>query len=217
MPRTNNRARGPEADVAARIAMEREHRGLSAAGLARLMTDRGCPINQSAINKIEQGDPPRRITVDELVAFAQIFGLEIDDLLTPAHAARDREVELAYRGLAEAASEIEVLMAVCSLQLERLARLTPVDAIVSHQIKESAQNFRTASEALEAAVASVSDEVRERLRARPPTIFPRPPAKPLKRDLEQRARERRAAKAASPPVVPVNDRAPVGNRRPATS
>lgn len=44
------------------------------------MTDAGCPIQGSAIYKIEKADPPRRITVDELVAFATVFETSAVDL-----------------------------------------------------------------------------------------------------------------------------------------
>lgn len=77
--------RGMEAErnVAARVAYERERARYSYAGLAQRMTDLGCAIDASAIYKIEKSDPPRRITVDELVGFAAVFGLEVDELLVP--------------------------------------------------------------------------------------------------------------------------------------
>jgi hypothetical protein len=43
----------------------------------------GCAIQPSALYKVEKGDPPRRITVDELVALATVFELEVSDLLRP--------------------------------------------------------------------------------------------------------------------------------------
>jgi len=47
------------------------------------MTDAGCPIDQSAIFKIERTTPRRRIVVDEMVTFSQVFGLPLDELLMP--------------------------------------------------------------------------------------------------------------------------------------
>ena len=83
MPRPNKpREVYAESYLAARIASEREARTWSLEGLAYRMTQAGCAINQSAIYKIEQGQPRRRITVDELVAFSRVFGLPLDDLLT---------------------------------------------------------------------------------------------------------------------------------------
>lgn len=81
MPRpSRDKSTGAEANLARRIEYERERRGLSYEGLAKLMTDAGCKIQGSAIFKIEKdkdkdGNPltPRRITVDELTAFAAVF------------------------------------------------------------------------------------------------------------------------------------------------
>lgn len=96
MPRPNRpRSIFSEASLATRIAHEREQRGWSPQGLAVRMEKAGCPIQVSAIYKIEKGDPPRRITVAELVGFAQVFGLPVENLLLPAEvAARNELVDL---------------------------------------------------------------------------------------------------------------------------
>lgn len=84
MPRPNPpRLLRSETNLARRIAHERESRGMTNEGLAKRMTDVGCPIQGSAIYKIEKADPPRRITVDELVAFAVVFETSVEDLLKP--------------------------------------------------------------------------------------------------------------------------------------
>ena len=94
MPRPNRkRSIASEANLAKRIAYERESRGLSYEGLASLMTDRGCAIQGSAIYKIEKGDPPRRVTVDELVALKQVFEVSIDELLTPMELIEQRQAK----------------------------------------------------------------------------------------------------------------------------
>jgi len=86
---------GGEKALAARIAYEREQRGMSYEGLAKRMTDEGCPIQASAIFKIEKSNPPRHITVDELVALGRVFELELDDLVQPmADTAGKRLLEL---------------------------------------------------------------------------------------------------------------------------
>lgn len=93
MPRPNRpRHIGGEASLAERIKFEREQAGMSPAGLASRMEKAGCPINVSAIYKIEGGDPPRRITVDELVAFARVFDVPVDDLLVPANVVREKKL-----------------------------------------------------------------------------------------------------------------------------
>lgn len=67
------------------VRIEREARGWSTAELARRVTDAGCPISQSAIWRIENGEPRRKISVDELIAFSKVFSRQIEYLLKPAH------------------------------------------------------------------------------------------------------------------------------------
>jgi transcriptional regulator with XRE-family HTH domain len=95
MPRPN-----PPRDVyaerylAQRIARERESRGWTYESLASRMTAAGCPLNQSAIYKIERSDPPRRITVDELVGYSKVFGIPVEQLLLdPEIDAEERVIE----------------------------------------------------------------------------------------------------------------------------
>lgn len=71
-----------ERHLAGKIAYERRRRELTYEALARLLTDAGCPIQASAIQKIEKGG--RRIVVDEAVAFAMVFDVSLKDFLTPA-------------------------------------------------------------------------------------------------------------------------------------
>ena len=92
MPRPNpTRDVLTERHLARRIAYERATAGMSLEGLAKRMTNVGCSIHASAIYKIETADPPRRITVSELVAFSQVFGIPVSELLLPPEAAASRE------------------------------------------------------------------------------------------------------------------------------
>ncbi len=92
MPRQNRpRSIGREQGLARRIGYEREQRGWSYAGLASRMTSVGCAIDQSALYKIENATPRRRISVDEMVALARVFGLGLDDLLVPPEIVADSE------------------------------------------------------------------------------------------------------------------------------
>lgn len=70
-----------EAHAAARIRFEREHQGWSLEQLASRITELGCPLDRSAIYKIEQGN--RRITLDEAGAFALAFRTSVDKLMVP--------------------------------------------------------------------------------------------------------------------------------------
>ncbi len=114
MPRPNPpRALGSESELRRRIAYEREQRGWSPAGLASRMTKAGCPIQQSAIWKIENAD--RRITVDEHVALSKVFETSMVDLLvSPEIAADKRARKLAeeYKDALETASEAWFRLAV---------------------------------------------------------------------------------------------------------
>jgi len=93
MPRPNPpRSIAGESALARRVAHERESRGMTYEGLAFRMTKVGCPIQASALYKIEKADPPRRITVDELVGFAQVFGTSVEQLLLPPEVAASQEL-----------------------------------------------------------------------------------------------------------------------------
>lgn len=82
MPRpTKNRDPFGERNVAARVALERERRSMTYEGLAKRMSDAGCKIHSSALYKIEKGDPPRRITVTELLAFSKVLELPLAELV----------------------------------------------------------------------------------------------------------------------------------------
>jgi transcriptional regulator with XRE-family HTH domain len=72
-----------EAKLAGRLKRERELRGWSVEKVAELMTEAGCAMSGSAVWGIEQ-DPPRRITVDEYLTFAKVYGVRPDDLLLGA-------------------------------------------------------------------------------------------------------------------------------------
>ena len=83
MPRPNpTRSLPYEANVATNVKRERERRGLTLEALASRMTANGCPIQPSALHKMEKGDPPRRITVNELWALAQSLELQVNDLVS---------------------------------------------------------------------------------------------------------------------------------------
>ncbi|WP_155991927.1 helix-turn-helix domain-containing protein [Nocardioides sp. URHA0032] len=94
-----------EVELARRVAMEREARDWSYEGLAERMTNVGCPIQGSAIYKIEKADPPRRITVDELIAFATVFETPVRDLLLPREVVIDAKLGRLFERWEEARQE----------------------------------------------------------------------------------------------------------------
>lgn len=93
MPKTTRgRTREEERIVAQRILDERERRRWSRERLAAAMADAGCPLHASAIYKIENADPPRRITLNEFLAFAAVFEMDPAELLLPPTPPDDRRV-----------------------------------------------------------------------------------------------------------------------------
>jgi transcriptional regulator with XRE-family HTH domain len=83
VPRQTPRAPGPDDWVADRIRYERQRLGWSTAELARRVTDAGCKISQSSVWSIESGEPRRKVSAGEAVAFAEVFSLSLDELIRP--------------------------------------------------------------------------------------------------------------------------------------
>lgn len=80
---------GGESNLRERIAYERESRGWSLAVLAERLTDAGCPMDRATAYQVERGN--RRITWDESVALARVFGVTLDDLTEPMATLDDRD------------------------------------------------------------------------------------------------------------------------------
>jgi transcriptional regulator with XRE-family HTH domain len=104
VPRVNaRRSTASEANLARRIKMEREAREWSYEGLSKRMESAGYPIGATSIFKIEKGRPrPRRITVDEAVGFALVFGVDVKDLLRPVDTKLTGEARKAVQAWIEA-------------------------------------------------------------------------------------------------------------------
>ena len=108
MPRTAaGRSTAAEANLAARVANERHWRGWKQATLARRMSEHGCPMQGSTIYKIEAGS--RNVSIDELVGFSGVFGIEPSKLLLPMSLVMERrgveivkEAQVALRQLSAA-------------------------------------------------------------------------------------------------------------------
>lgn len=130
MPRPNpDRTIGQEAVLARRIAHERDRHGLSYDALAEKMSDAGCPIQGSAIYKIVNGDPPRRVTVDEAAALALVFDVGIEDLLTPLELIRKRQAR-------ELIEQVEPIRRSFIDMFERLVRLQTDVIVLGHDDAE---------------------------------------------------------------------------------
>ncbi|MEU4617491.1 helix-turn-helix transcriptional regulator [Streptomyces umbrinus] len=82
-----------EANVAVRIKLEREARGWSTNALSDRLNEAGFEMNPSAVWRIENGK--RRINLDEAIGFAEVFGMDLRNLVGPPQlAAQARAMEL---------------------------------------------------------------------------------------------------------------------------
>ncbi|WP_431958814.1 helix-turn-helix domain-containing protein [Actinacidiphila sp. bgisy160] len=82
-----------EANVAVRIKLEREARGWSTNALSDRLNEAGFEMNPSAVWRIENGK--RRINLDEVIGFAEVFGLDLRNLVGPPQlAAQAHAMEL---------------------------------------------------------------------------------------------------------------------------
>ncbi|WP_371480705.1 helix-turn-helix domain-containing protein [Kitasatospora sp. NBC_00315] len=90
-----------EENVARRIKMEREARGWSTATLAERLTEAGYPLNQSAVWRIESGEPRRRVNLDEAIGFAKVFDISLDNLVGPPEIAANAHVKRLLADFAE--------------------------------------------------------------------------------------------------------------------
>src|SRR6478735_1047147 len=112
MPRPGKpRSVSYEPDLARRLRWEREQRGWTKETVARRMAEAGVPIGDSAIGKIESQTNPRRIHVDELMAFASVFEVEDPlELLRPPEALEDEQARRADQELLEATEDLEPVL-----------------------------------------------------------------------------------------------------------
>ena len=128
MPRPNQgRAILSEDGLAQRIAHERARCSppMTYESLAKRMTDHGCPIQPSAIYKIEKGTPRRRITVDELVALSRVFDIPVEELLLPPDLVNGEELRRLHAELEAAERQVREAMVTAAGLRRRIEDLTP--------------------------------------------------------------------------------------------
>jgi transcriptional regulator with XRE-family HTH domain len=84
VPRQTPRLPGPADLVVKRLVYERNQRDWTTTEVARRLTEAGFKISQSSVWSIEN-DPRRKITFAEAVAFADLYGLKLDELTEIPH------------------------------------------------------------------------------------------------------------------------------------
>lgn len=129
-----------EEHVARRIALERELRGWTYESLAMRLHKAGRPTDQATVYKMEKGKPRRKVTVDELVAFSEIFGLSVDQLLTDPDVAAEthaiRDFERYVRAAQAAAAAVAKANEAADRVLRSVGQSKRAEAVVRAAIKE---------------------------------------------------------------------------------
>src|SRR5215469_12232384 len=123
MPRQTPRTPGADELAAKRVRWEREQRGWSTAELARRVTDAGMPIRQQAIWQIENREPPRRISLGEALALAEVFGISIYDLTEPPGLLVTAEVRMYFDRASELITHLEAVYREALELLDRVVSL----------------------------------------------------------------------------------------------
>lgn len=188
MPRQNQpRTVGREDVLAHRVSKLRQEADppLSYEALAARMSAVGCPIQPSALQRIEKGSPRRKVTVDELVAFSQVFGVAIDDLIAlpaddPAQRAQAaledyRTAVVDWRAARQrlAASALEEQLAFKVL-LERRGKLPAWQRRLADQASSGRAGSADDIGELRAFLSQVLTDIDQELAAAPPKIIVSP-------------------------------------------
>jgi len=96
---------------------------MSYAGLAKRMTDIGMPMQKTTIFKIEEGDPPRSVSIDELIGFATVFDMDVAPLLLPIELVNERRATEALAAARKTAREITRAVLDLHAQWQRVTEL----------------------------------------------------------------------------------------------
>lgn len=188
MPRQNQpRTVGSEDALAQRIAVLRSEAEppLSYEALAARMSAVGCPIQPSALHRIEKGSPRRKVTVDELVALSQVFEVPIEDLISSpaddpaqrAQAALDdyRKAVVDWRSARQrlAASALEEQLAFKVL-LDRRAKLPAWQRRLAAEAATEGDTATPETQGFAAFLRQVITDIDLELAAAPPKIIVSP-------------------------------------------
>lgn len=93
-----------EQNAVRRLAAERDARAIPVRRLAEMLTDEGCPMHASAVSDTLNG--ARKLSVDELVAFARVLDVPLTELVEPRVYAQEEIARLQNRAeFATAAQE----------------------------------------------------------------------------------------------------------------
>lgn len=111
-----------ETNAAARIKLERARRDWTLEALATRLTNAGCKIHGSAIQKIESGS--RGLSFNEAMAFAEAFQIwPLEELGTPPGVVASEEAKKAWRDFTTAQERASVAFRECERALDKLLDL----------------------------------------------------------------------------------------------
>jgi hypothetical protein len=138
MPRARKSSKiGAEDSLAKRIKFEKDARGWSYAELSRRLSEAGVELNPSSLQKTcnppdGPDKQPRPIRVDELVAFAKVFGTTTDKLL------EDQEYvnsEIVAKAMSELARADDLLVEAAQVILDNQVTLARAVEFSSNAVK----------------------------------------------------------------------------------
>jgi transcriptional regulator with XRE-family HTH domain len=166
VPRRPPHTAGLDEWAAWRVRYERERRGWSQGELARQVTAAGAPMQQQAIWKIENGTPPRKISLSEAVVLCKVF--EIEDVAElgrpPAQVASAilGEIHRARQGLMQASSVLLGLLRTVAEQEHFLAQpLQDADLFYREDFDVFTGELEAELAQLDEATDAIRDEIRE--------------------------------------------------------
>jgi len=121
--------------LARRVEAERKAKEWSYQALANHMQQVGYPIQPSAIHKITSAG--RRITLDEAIAYAQVFRIPLDELSLPLEVARSKELRSVWDQLQRNQAD---LIALHQERVEKEAPLHEREAALMQRIADMAKS-----------------------------------------------------------------------------
>ncbi|MET8401425.1 helix-turn-helix transcriptional regulator [Streptomyces sp900116325] len=142
-----------------RLRKEREDRGMTQSDVARVLEkEHSLKLHSTAIAKMEQRevDRPRAIRLSEARAIADMFGLSVDEMTSPA----ESDIQAVARAFAALGAQAEQLKFHTATAMERLKSVMPVMAAPDEQLTPE---IRAARNQILGSLASLQGDHLERI------------------------------------------------------
>ncbi len=134
---TKHRRETVERTIATRVKLEREARHWSLETLSKKMEAAGFPVAISSLHRLEGSGRPARVTVDQALAFCEVFDLDFKELtraqVSPqaANVARDLAT---YHSLVESLTSVRREVLLAEYTLTRSAEMS-ADAAIAEAVE----------------------------------------------------------------------------------